>query len=464
MLQIDKYDTTKKYRVLEIDTNLFHNALNYVLKGEERFHVNNKIGANFDLVYVNNNDWAVSSEQYTDALLFRENILYPPYYVYDENDREKLCFDIFNDYNEIWFETANEYSIVLAKIILNYTKKKVKFADERCLWFLEKTSRIRIGAQSDASNELKVFKNFVPSAFNGDFSKMDAMVLFHHVFFFQWLTPLKMKDIKYAEFTIPKTEGMGSILLALGRANCFFMQLGIQVSIKRGCTRYNEKFLNKYFNLPFTPRDSNKDNTIYIVNYYSAMLTKMLMFNGVLDISIMSSGLRHDMEEYAQITMENKKILGVLLRGSDYITTQMGGGCRAVPVEFAKEKIREWFSEGKYDKIFLATEDKDILNEMREEFPGKVIAIAQERYQVSDFVDGMTTISEIDKNRHPGETYDNYIEDVTVNYFYAIYLLSLCEEFMYSCYCSGAVIVKMFNNGKFKKEYCFAEHIEESEC
>ena len=123
--------------------------------------------------------------------------------------------------------------------------------------------------------------------------------------------------------------------------------------------------------------------------------------------------------------------------------------------------IAAWLEEGGYDKIFLATEDADLLDAMFEAFPGRVVCIAQERYRVSDFRDGMTTISELDRARHPGDEYDDFIEDATVNYLYAIYLLSRCEAFMYSCHCGGVSLARQFNGDRFEKMFSFADNCRE---
>ncbi len=83
--------------------------------------------------------------------------------------------------------------------------------------------------------------------------------------------------------------------------------------------------------------------------------------------------------------------------------------------------IYEWMEEDGYDAIFLATEDQDVLDVMKEEFKGKIRVIAQERHKVSDFKD-VTLISDLEKQERSGEAYDAALEDTTVNYFYALYM------------------------------------------
>ena len=78
--------------------------------------------------------------------------------------------------------------------------------------------------------------------------------------------------------------------------------------------------------------------------------------------------------------------------------------------------------------------------------------VSQVRHSVRDF-ENMKLLSELEKK----EQADNagLVEDNTVNYFYALYLLSRCESFMASGQCHGWNVVNSFNHGKFKRRYKF---------
>ena len=83
-----------------------------------------------------------------------------------------------------------------------------------------------------------------------------------------------------------------------------------------------------------------------------------------------------------------------------------------------------------------------------------VIAISQERHRVSDFTD-VKLISELEKKEDSGAEYEAKLEDNTVNYFYALYLLSKCKSFMVSGQCHGWTVVNSFNKDKFLRKYKF---------
>jgi hypothetical protein len=209
--------------------------------------------------------------------------------------------------------------------------------------------------------------------------------------------------------------------------------------------------------LPFTPEDADDTNTIRVVNYYSVMYVKMLRRKGALYLSVLQPSFLQEMKMYGDAVIRDQRMLGVLLRGSDYITSAMGGFSRPKQVAEVAPVIQEWFEQGGYDRIFLATEDGDLLDDMVKVFKERLICVSQERYRVSDFHGGMTTISELDRARHPGKAYDAYVEDATVNYLYAIYMLSRCEAFMYSCHCGGVSLARQFNEDRYHKMYSFAD-------
>ena len=126
MLKIEDYDFENNYRTIINDDNLFHKALKGVIKGETRFHIkNNSTGEDFDLCYVEN------SSLMPDLGLNKRGVPLPPFLEYDENNEELIYLDIFKGFEEIVFEEVNEYTVVLAKLILRKTKMQVIFADGR---------------------------------------------------------------------------------------------------------------------------------------------------------------------------------------------------------------------------------------------------------------------------------------------------------------------------------------------
>lgn len=462
MLLIKDYSNEVNHRILAHGEDVFHKALDAVLKGEREFHVLGENGVRYNLEYIENQSWAESGSDYPDSPLFHKDPLYPPYYVYDEYDRDRLCFDILEGFDSVWFEEANEYTAVLIGVLLRYTGLAVSCHDPRILWFHEESERLKITEEIPPSSDhstLRVIRNFYPSAFICDFHTMDMVVLFHHIFVYQWLTSYPMDRMKYAEIVVARSEGIGSVLTIYARAKHFFRRFNLTVTLRPGSSRYADSIITKYFNMQLTPSDADESNTVYIINYYGILFTKMLRYSSGndFDISVLNPDFVAEMKEYGDAVFGDRRMLGILLRGSDYIASGMSGASAPVTVESALPKIREWMEDG-YDGIFLATEDRDILRQMVRAFPGKIRVISQERYGIEDFRDaGVTTISELDILRHPGEDYDSFIEDSTANYFYALYLLSRCESFMYSGQCGGSTMTKSLKEEGFRRMWCFAQ-------
>ena len=461
MLTLREFDRENNYRMLSHGRDVFHKALSFVLLGETRFHVKGPSGIAYDLVYEENQAWAESSGRYPDAPIFQKNPLYPPYLTYDETAEERLCLDAFADIRKIVFEEVSEYTVVLAGVLLAHTDLAVSFADERIRWFYPEESRIEIVPALPPgrdSQTIKVVKAFHPSFSLNDYHTLDPAAIFHDVFLFQWMSEKDLRSVKYAEILVARSEGIGSILTLYARMGHFLERFGTKVTLAPGSSRYADAILEKYFDVRMTPADADESNTICITNYYGILFTKMLRISKGhdFDLGMLNPRFLSEMEEYGDAVFHKKRMLGILLRGSDYIASGMSGASAPVSVASALPKIREWMSADGYDGIFLATEDQDLLDEMRAAFPGKVLAAAQERYSIRDFEE-VKTISELDRLRHPGEEYDAFVEDSLVNYFYALYLLSRCESFMYSGQCGGVVLAKGMCRDGFKRVWSFAE-------
>ena len=73
---------------------------------------------------------------------------------------------------------------------------------------------------------------------------------------------------------------------------------------------------------------------------------------------------------------------------------------------------------------------------------------------VPDFKD-VTLISELEKKINPAEAYEGSVEDTTVNYIYAVYLLSKCDSLIGSGMNNGYNMAVSLNQGKYKKVYQF---------
>lgn len=435
---------------LKHSKNIFHEALS---KKENYFHVVTNDGKFYDIAYIKNNDTV--AEKYRKI---KQGIdIYPSYLTYDENDTDKLDLSLLKDNSAIFFHTLNEYTIVMARLALKHTTSEIYFLNPLAKIFIDENSRLHIVENFPATDENETLQiidePFLTGAMEGNFHKISSAPAFHSIFFRQFLMNLNRADIKYLELSIAKNVGIGGILSYYAQAKEIVRQEGWEMYLKENCTRYSQEMLRKYFKIDSKPQDSTPENTIYLPDVTNINLTyHASKFNVEIDENILTEQFRAEMEEYAEIILGSHRVLGVLIRGTDYIVSKMSGVRQQATVDDMLPMIREWIDADGYDLIFLATEDQDVLDRMKKEFGSMIRVISQVRHSVRDFKN-MRLLSELEEK----EQADNagLVEDNTVNYFYALYLLSKCESFMVSGQCHGWNVVNSFNHGKFKRLYKF---------
>ena len=454
MLRIAEYDTSDNYRTLTHSADVFHKALRSVLNGEKRFHVTGAAGK-YDLVYETNNDFYFVGNNLQNTSIFAGETLLPPYFIYDEYDDSKLHLAIVKRYENVVFEQANEYTIALARIFIRFTDKEIYFLDEKAGWFFEDGGRFHLGTEpTDGKSELRVIEYKTRPDFQAKDIKLISIFLFHEIFMMQWISgDIPIGDIKYVEFCVKKTEGIGALLQFSVKCEEFFGEFGIKPVFKLGSSRYSDEMLSKYFRIETTPDDSDESNTIYLINYLSLMRSYAFMMSRArVSLDVLNPDFLSEMNEYSDAVLGGKHVLGVLYRSTDY--KAMLGDLKNIPlapvsVETMIPVIQDRIDKYHYDGIFVATEDGEALKKLRDAFPGKVFAVSQERYKQDDFKPG-STISELEKEIYSQDEYEGMVTDTTINYFYALYMLSKCDGFLASSFCSGVGTVRSFNEGRFE--------------
>lgn len=130
--------------------------------------------------------------------------------------------------------------------------------------------------------------------------------------------------------------------------------------------------------------------------------------------------LRKDLQEeidfeWKRLFDENDRVLGVLMRGTDYNESVAFGH----PIQPSIEQMTKKINKTKnWDKIFLATEDQNILNEMIKKYGKKLCYIQQDRM----VRDGNKTINR--EIREQGIDKKKLLRD----YVKAIYILGKCSK------------------------------------
>jgi hypothetical protein len=459
MLRIVKR-SDEDFVTLKHGTNVFQDALAEVKNGETRFHVKDPDGIipDYDLEYIDN--MMLFPEQVRGLIIKMSNggRVYAEFLDYDLDDKDNLCLEFLDQFDRFEIEGLDEYSYGLALVVLKYTDFHIYSVDERIKWFID-DERIHIVDALPEERE-KTTLRVTPSPFEMGYSKKDWSYLaniaaFQNVFFWQAFAEGKKGPFKYTEVVLTQITGIGGILSILSMVGNATAKRGLKTYLKPGCTRYSEKLLCRYFKISSKPEDATEDNTIVIGGMLPIFTTCWYasQFPTNFDESILSEEFAAEMREYAEAVIGGRKTLGVLARGTDYVTNNLGADRIHANVDQMIAVIHEWMDEGGYEKIFLATEDQDNYDRIRAEFPGKVIAVAQERHSVSEMKKkNSTLIYEFEKKINSGKAYDDALEDTTVNYFYALYILSKCDAYLCSGQCNGWDTVRSLNGGKFERE------------
>lgn len=139
----------------------------------------------------------------------------------------------------------------------------------------------------------------------------------------------------------------------------------------------------------------------------------------------------------------NDRVLGVLLRGTDYVATKPRWHPIPPPIEFAISTLIAKINEWQCNKIFLATEDKNIVQAFKQVF-GDLCVIFDREYV--DYTAGQAiSLVRIDRPNDHFQQGKDYLAQMV--------LLSTCNSFV-AARCSGSVGVMLMTKG-FEHTYFF---------
>ena len=139
----------------------------------------------------------------------------------------------------------------------------------------------------------------------------------------------------------------------------------------------------------------------------------------------------------------NDRVLGVSLRGTDYVAMRPYGHPIQPPVEFAVSTVIHKMDEWNCNKIFLATEDKSIVKIFKNVFEKFCVTFDHEYVNYSE--PKAITNCRIDREN------DRFLQGK--EYLIELVLLSTCNSFI-AARCSGSVGVMMLAD-KFEHTYIF---------
>ncbi len=453
MFVVEEYNSSIEAKTLEHCSNIFLEALK---DGERYYHVHNVKGQDYDILYKGNTEW------YGDKIPAYIGKVTPEYIEYDENDKDSIDTEFLNAYSQYICMKLTEYSIVMTRIILKYTDSHVYFMDPRVLWFVEPSERLHIEQMPQITDTTLYLVGALGRGFTKGAStnKISDILMFNSAFYMQdLLKGRKKSQIKYLENPVGKSlMGIGGILINTSCYKEFARQCGLKLIYNHDTIgKFKVNDLKEYFNISDVVSDSTKENTLVVENTAGLFITwRFYNIPSVMSKDMLVDRFVNELDEYVEAVVGDKKALGILIRGTDYKSTGLDGARAQATVEEMAPAIQKWIDDYGYEKIVLATEDQDILNQMRDLFGKKVIAIAQERHTVDEFHKGQV-INELEKELYSEEEYDKRVIETNINYFYALYMLSKCNGFMCSGQNNGWDTVNAMNAGTFEHVCKFVE-------
>ena len=434
--------------ILYHGSDVFQNAR---LSGAKRIHVLMPGGEDYDLLYVKNSDCLPDFIKNR----WKNQTCYPDYLTYSTDEKSSLYLDFFRIFKTVCLKTVNEYTVALANVILRYTDLALYSQDKRINWFFDdRIPLVKEGEICPDRDVLMIGDISSDLIFDISFHNIGSVNAFHNVFFLQGQGVTSLDQYSYAELLFDEGAGIGSVLNNLYRFKKALSKIGL-VPVVRGerIGHFNVSFLENYFDLHLREPEANEENTIFFPEMSTLSATMFLDWvKPEQNLSMLHSSFLAEMKEYADAILGEKKFLGVLIRGTDYLIVHKDGPRKMAGVDEIIPMIHEWISTYGYEGIFLATEDRDILSRIMLEFGPLVKVVAQERHSVSDFSEH-TLLSELE--RENSSDYDQSVAESTVNYFYALYMLSRCDAFICSGPCNGYDLATGFNDGKYERTYLF---------
>jgi hypothetical protein len=148
------------------------------------------------------------------------------------------------------------------------------------------------------------------------------------------------------------------------------------------------------------------------------------------------------------------KTLSALYRGTDYTKGQAIGHPIQPSMKTFADKVEELMQKHGYEYIYLASEEKAIVDYMNERFPGKVLINKRVFYDEATNVDYSNY-----NNDHIGLSgavfeRENNKYLIGIEYISSMNLAASCDSFVAGA-CGGTTGVLMMNNLKFREKYIF---------
>ena len=153
--------------------------------------------------------------------------------------------------------------------------------------------------------------------------------------------------------------------------------------------------------------------------------------------------------EYNTLIPKNKKVLGVLCRGTDYTSLKPKWHPIQPSVEDVIELAKEKMKELNLEYIYLATEEKHIEEKFKESFPGKIITNKRNYYDDKYYSNNdINLIGQVHFDRENDDYYKG------LEYISSLTILSRCNALI-GGNCGGTCAAIYMNNMRYEYTHVF---------
>ena len=139
-------------------------------------------------------------------------------------------------------------------------------------------------------------------------------------------------------------------------------------------------------------------------------------------------------ESYIEDKFKGRRILGVLIRGTDYKNKRPSGHPIQPSIDMVIDRCRQVLKQKKCEYIYLATEDEEAYRDLSEAFPGKVFSYQKNRYHITgeEYLSDQLNKNLIEHKADPDEI-QKAIYERNRQYLVSLIVLSKC-----TCLVAGA--------------------------
>lgn len=158
--------------------------------------------------------------------------------------------------------------------------------------------------------------------------------------------------------------------------------------------------------------------------------------------------------EVSNVLKYPNKTVGALYRGTDYSQGHAIGHPIQPSMKVFADKVETIMTTGGYDLIYLASDEKKIVDYMNQRFPGKVLINKRVYYDEATNVDYANY--NIDHVGVSGAVFDreNNKYLIGIEYISSMNIVANCSGFIAGA-CGGTTAVLYMNNVQFKDRYIF---------